>query len=158
MAAFAQGDPLRGLVDGGTVFVQSTLGRSAGDLGVDPGRGAGRDPRSRIRLAALDTAGARPAHAPRADLILRMQGVALVGVFLRLTPFAEQSGYSRDRLMRAVKPALRRFFGKRGNAVVEANLALIAEAFDGVIDVTTAVTALVPGPRAELIVREGVPA
>jgi hypothetical protein len=60
--------------------------------------------------------------------------------------------------MRAVKPALRRFFGKRGSAVVEANLALIAEAFDGVIDVTTAVTALVPAHRAELIVREGVPA
>ena len=42
--------------------------------------------------------------------------------------------------------------------MVEANLALIAAAYEGVIDVTAAVTALVPGPRAELIVLEGVPA
>ena len=98
VAAFRQGDRSAGLVDGGTVFVQSPLDGPVGDLGVDPGRRA--RPRSLargIRSAALDTAGLARRHAPRARTSsMRMQGVALVGVFLRLTPFAERAGIDRD--------------------------------------------------------------
>ena len=65
-----------------------------------------------------------------------MQGVALVGVFLRVAPFAERAGLNRDELMEGVRTQLRRFFGKRGTSVTEANLAVIAEAWDGLIDVT----------------------
>ena len=71
-----------------------------------------------------------------------MQGIALVGVFLRLTPFAEQAGLTRDQLLAAVRPQLKRYFGKRGGSVVDANLALIADAYDGVVDVTAAVKAI----------------
>jgi len=76
-----------------------------------------------------------------------MQGVALLGVFLRLTPFASRAGLGRDELLAAVRPHLQRFFGKRGGRVVEANLDLVAAAFDGVIDVTAAAKALVAAPR-----------
>ena len=86
-----------------------------------------------------------------------MQGIALVGVFLRLTPFAEQAGLSRTELLAAVRPQLKRFFGKRGGNVVDANLALIAEAYDGVVDVTSAVTAVVPVGSTELTVMEAQP-
>ena len=65
-----------------------------------------------------------------------MQGVALVGVFLRVAPFAAQAGLDRTRLLEAVGARLGRFFGKRGTSVVQANLAVIAEAWDGLIDVT----------------------
>jgi pyruvate-ferredoxin/flavodoxin oxidoreductase len=101
-----------------------------------------------IRLAALDTAALAKARAPRPDLVLRMQGVALVGVFLRLTPFAERAGLDRDALLAALRPHLQRFFGKRGGSVVDANLDLIAAAYDGVVDVTAHVTALVPAADA----------
>ena len=37
-------------------------------------------------MTALDTAGMARARAPRPELLLRMQGIALVGVFLRVTP------------------------------------------------------------------------
>jgi pyruvate-ferredoxin/flavodoxin oxidoreductase len=110
-----------------------------------------------IRLAALDTASLARRYAPRADLVLRMQGIALVGVFLRLTPFAARAGYGRDALLDAVRPQLQRFFGKKGGAVVDANLALITEAYDGVMDVTAAVTGLVPHTPTALAVREEVP-
>lgn len=83
-----------------------------------------------------------------------MQGVALVGVFLRLTPFAATAGLGRDELMAAVRPQLVRFFGKRGGRVVDANLDLVAAAYDAVIDVTAAVTALVPAARPELLALE----
>jgi Pyruvate/2-oxoacid:ferredoxin oxidoreductase gamma subunit len=67
-----------------------------------------------------------------------MQGVALVGVFLRVSPFADQAGLDRAALMTAVRGRLGRFFGKRGGAVVDANLAVIEAAYDGLIDVSAA--------------------
>jgi len=100
---------------------------------------------------ALDTAALARRFAPRPELVTRMQGIALVGAFLRLTPFAARQGMDRASILRAVRPELERFFGKRGSAVVDANLRLIEAAFDDVIDVTAAVTALEPAPDHELI-------
>jgi len=144
VAAFRQGDPLRGLADGGTVFVASPQSDPERIWTSIPSE-ARREMLARgIRLAALDTAALAKARAPRPDLVLRMQGVALVGVFLRLTPFAERAGLGREALLAALRPHLQRFFGKRGGSVVDANLDLIAAAYDGVVDVTAHVTALVP--------------
>jgi pyruvate-ferredoxin/flavodoxin oxidoreductase len=91
-----------------------------------------------IRVTALDTARLAASHAPRPDLFIRMQGVAMVGVFLRVSPFAAAAGLDREALMAAVRERLGRFFGKRGGAVVDANLAVIEAAYDGLIDVTAA--------------------
>ena len=119
VAAFALGDPLHGLVDGGTVFVQSPLtdpaaiwasipaAARADIVGpTDPGHG----PRHRARSPGR--------HAPRPDLVLRMQGVALVGV----VPAGDavrrrRRARSRGRCSRPSAPRLRRFYGKRGDDV-----------------------------------------
>jgi Pyruvate/2-oxoacid:ferredoxin oxidoreductase gamma subunit len=85
-----------------------------------------------------------------------MQGVALVGVFLRVSPFAELAGLDRAALMAAVRDRLGRFFGKRGGAVVDANLAVIEAAYDGLIDVSAAVglpTGDIPRPEPEGVAR-----
>ena len=150
VAAFRQGDPLRGLADGGTVFVQSPLTDPSAIWASIPAEARRSMLDRRIRLAALDTAGLARRHAPRADLVQRLQGIALVGAFLRLTPFAERAGIGRDDLLAAIGPGLQRFFGKRGSRVVDANLALIADAYDGVVDVTSSITALIEAPRHEL--------
>ncbi len=60
-----------------------------------------------------------------------MQGIALVGVFLRVAPFAAEAGLDREGLLAAVGERLGRFFGKRGQAVIDANLELVAAAYDG---------------------------
>ena len=154
VAAFRQGGPLLGLADGGTVFVQSGLKDAAAIWASIPAEARAEMLARRIRLAALDTAELARRHAPRQDLLLRMQGIALVGVFLRLTPFAAEAGLTRDELLAAVRPQLKRYFGKRGGSVVDANLALIADAYDGVLDVTAAVTALVPAGSTGLTSKE----
>ena len=65
VAAFRQGDPLRGLADGGTVFVQSPLTRSVGDLGLDPVRGPPVDARPAASGSPPSTPRRSPAtHAP----------------------------------------------------------------------------------------------
>ncbi len=140
VVAFSQGDPLRGLIDGGTVFVQSGLADANAIWSSIPAKAQTQMVARKIRLAALDTASLARRHSPRPDLVIRMQGIALVGVFLRLTPFAARAGLDGDVLMREVRQRLQRFFGKRGERVVDANLALIREAYEGVIDVTGGLT------------------
>jgi pyruvate-ferredoxin/flavodoxin oxidoreductase len=137
-SAFRHGSPLAGLVDGGTLFMQTPLTDAEEIWASIPPDARAEIVERRIRLAALDTAELARRHAPRPDLEVRMQGVALVGVFLRLAPFAEEAGLDRDRLLSAVRERLGRFFGKRGAAVVDANLQVVAEAYDAVIDVTEA--------------------
>jgi pyruvate-ferredoxin/flavodoxin oxidoreductase len=144
VSAFGLGDPLSGLVDGGTVFIQSPLTEPDAIWASIPVAARAELLARRIQVAALDTADLARKHAPRPDLIVRMQGVALVGVFLRVAPFAERAGLDRAALMAAVETRLGRFFGKRGGAVVAANLAVIEAAYDGLIDVTAHVTATEP--------------
>ena len=136
--SFKQGNPLAGLVDGGTVFVPTPLTDPDEIWAVLPPATRAEIQARNLRLLALDTASLAMKYAPRQDLEIRMQGVALVGVFLKVSPFAERAGLDRPALMEAVRGNLTRFFGKRALAVVDANLAVIQGAYDGVIDVTAA--------------------
>jgi pyruvate-ferredoxin/flavodoxin oxidoreductase len=141
LAAFRQGNVLAGLVDGGAVFVQTPLSAAEDIWQAIPVDIRDALARRNIHVWALDTAALARRHAPRPELEIRMQGVALAGVFLRVAPFATRAGLDVDALMLAVRRQLERFFGKRGEAVVEANLAVVREAYDGVIDVTAAIGA-----------------
>jgi len=134
--SFKQGNPLTGLVDGGTVFVPTPICDPQEIWEVLPAATRAEIQARHLRLLALDTASLAMKYAPRPDLEIRMQGVALVGVFLKVSPFAERAGLDRPALMDAVRDNLTRFFGKKGGAVVDANLAVIQGAYDGVIDVT----------------------
>ncbi|MEO8273453.1 MAG: 2-oxoacid:acceptor oxidoreductase family protein [Chloroflexota bacterium] len=136
VSAFALGDPLAGLVDGGDLFIQSSLLTAEAIWASIPAPARGELLARHIRVTALDTAELARRHAPRPEFQIRMQGVALVGVFLRVAPFAERAGLGREALLDAVGTQLTRFFGKRGSSVIDANLAVIAEAWDGLIDVT----------------------
>jgi pyruvate-ferredoxin/flavodoxin oxidoreductase len=136
VSAFELGDPMAGLVDGGDLFIQSPIADPRAIWASIPGSARAELIARRIRVTALDTAGLARRHAPLIDLQVRMQGVALVGVFLRVAPFAARAGLDRDALLAAVRVRLGRFFGKRGGAVVDANLAVIAEAYDSLIEVT----------------------
>ena len=145
VSAFSLGDPLAGLSDGGDVFIQSPMSDPDAIWASIPASFRAEILARDIRVTALDTAEIASRHAPRADLEVRMQGVALVGVFLRVSPFAKRAGLDRDELLNAVRDRLGRFFGKRGGSVVDANLEVITEAYDGLIDVTAAVGAIRSG-------------
>jgi pyruvate-ferredoxin/flavodoxin oxidoreductase len=148
VSAFGLGDPLAGLADGGDVFIQSPLADPDAIWASIPASFRAEILARQIRVTALDTAAIALRHAPRPDLQVRMQGVALVGVFLRVSPFAARAEMDRAALLAAVRSRLGRFFGKRGGAVVEANLEVISEAYDGLIDVTAAIRAGSDDPAA----------
>ena len=136
LASFAQGRPLRGLVDGGAVFLQSSLTDPETIWASLPVAARTEILARGISLWALDTASLARTFSPRPELEVRMQGVALAGVFLRISPFARRSGLDRSALRTALHARLSRFFGKRGSAVVDANLAVIEAAHDSVVNVT----------------------
>jgi Pyruvate/2-oxoacid:ferredoxin oxidoreductase gamma subunit len=139
VSAFAFARPLDGLVDGGTVFLNSSLPTAEAVWASLPVAARTEVVARGIRVVALDTAELARRHAPRADLVVRMQGIALVGVFLRVAPFADRLGLDRDVMFETLRGVLGRYFGKRGGAVVDANLALIRDAWGSLLDVTAAV-------------------
>ena len=77
-----------------------------------------------------------------------MQGAALVGVFLRVAPFVAKRGLPHRRADgRGERPA-HQAVGKRGGAVVDANLELIRAAYQELIDVTAPLRAAAPAAAA----------
>ena len=52
--------------------------------------------------------------ASQRELGQRMQGIVLLGVFLRVAPFVEERGLSDAEVDAAVEKSLRKFFGQTG--------------------------------------------
>jgi pyruvate-ferredoxin/flavodoxin oxidoreductase len=65
-----------------------------------------------------------------------MHGIVTLGAFLRLTPFAEQSGMSDEHVMSGVEKAIRKYFGKRGDRVVQDNLTCVRRGFTELKQIT----------------------
>jgi pyruvate-ferredoxin/flavodoxin oxidoreductase len=73
--------------------------------------------------------------ATTADLIQRMQGIVLLGIFLRVTPFRESAGLSDEQIFAGVEKSLRKYFGKRGEQVVKDNLTAVKRGFSEVFEI-----------------------
>jgi pyruvate-ferredoxin/flavodoxin oxidoreductase len=109
---------------------------------VDPGRVWSSIPadaqkfirENHIRVVALDAVKVAQETASERQLAQRMQGIVLLGVFLRVAPFVQSRGLSDAEVDTAVEKSLRKFFGKRGEKVVRENLTAVrrgrSEAFE----------------------------
>jgi pyruvate-ferredoxin/flavodoxin oxidoreductase len=113
---------LSGLERGGAVFMQSPY--------TDPAELWKRIPCSvkqtlkekKARLFYCDMVKIAREVASEPDLQMRMQGIVLLGAFLKLTPYVKDANMSDDELYQGVEKALRKYFGKRGDQVVKDNL------------------------------------
>jgi pyruvate-ferredoxin/flavodoxin oxidoreductase len=83
----------------------------------------------KIRVYYTDMVKIAREVATRADLQMRMQGIVLLGAFLRLTPYAKESHMSDDAVFAGVEKALRKYFGKRGDRVVQDNLTCVKRGY-----------------------------
>jgi pyruvate-ferredoxin/flavodoxin oxidoreductase len=133
--AFNLEDPLAGLADGGIVFAQSHETDPAAIWAQVPAWARTRMREKSGRMFALDTVAIARESASQADLQQRMQGIVLLGVFLRVTPFREESGISEVDLFQGVEKSLRKYFGKRGEQVVQDNLRAVRRGFTEVIEI-----------------------
>lgn len=87
------------------------------------------------RLYRCDMAAIARRLAPTNDLVIRMQGVVLLGAFLRTSPKVEAAGLAGDALFAAVRRVLEKQWGSRGAGVVETNLAAVRAGYEGVKEV-----------------------
>ncbi|NOZ51495.1 MAG: CBS domain-containing protein [Chloroflexi bacterium] len=135
--AFNLGNPLAGLREGGTLFMQ-TRHQDAQEVWESIPAYARRLIRRRnIRILYLDAAAIARAVASQPDLQVRMQGIVLLGVFLKATPFLQARQIGDDELMAGVEKSLRKYFGKRGEQVVQDNLTAVRRGFAEVMEVPT---------------------
>ena len=86
-------------------------------------------------MLALDTARIARETTGQPDLVQRMQGIVLLGVFLKVAPFVARRGLAERELFAGVERSLRKFFGKRGEAVIAENLRAVRRGYDEVIPV-----------------------
>ena len=127
--AFGAADPLHGLCPGGSLFLQS---RGADDADVWahlPAEARGTILNRGLRVFYLDAVKIARELAATPDLQLRMQGIVLLGIFLRVAPFVRAQGLSEPQLFEGVEKALRKYFGRRGEKVIAANLSAVKQGY-----------------------------
>jgi len=128
--ALFSGNPLEGLVDGGAVFMQSAYTSPADVWQRIPEHHKVSIRKRKIRIFFADMVKIAREVASEADLEMRMQGIVLLGAFLKLTPYAKDSGMSDEEVYAGVEKALRKYFGKRGDRVVQDNLTCAKRGYD----------------------------
>lgn len=139
--AFNLGNPLSGLISGGSVFVQHHSRDPELVWRSIPANARDFIQRQRIRLFALDAVKVAQEVTSQAQLSQRMQGIVLLGVFLRVAPFVAAKGLADDELYGAIEKSLRKFFGKRGDQVVQENLAAVKRGRSEVFEIPREVMA-----------------
>ena len=127
--ALLSGNPLVGMVEGGAIFMQSPQHDPREVWARIPAhhRKTIRDRKLRVYFADMVQIAKEVASVP--DLQMRMQGIVLLGAFLRLTPYAREAEMSDDEVYEGVERALRKYFGKRGEQVVQDNLTCVKRGY-----------------------------
>ena len=133
--AFNLGNPLHGIAQGGNIFIQSDKLDPQDVWTAIPAYGQKIIRNKKLRVYYLDTVKIARTIATDPDLQQRMQGVCLVGIFIRVTPFAGRSGMGDEQVLTSVEKYIRKYFGKRGEKVVQENLTCVRHGLTDVMEV-----------------------
>ena len=127
--AMQSGNPLEGMVPQGAIFMQSTQSDPAEVWRRIPAWHQRSIREKGMRLFYADMVQIAREVASEADLEMRMQGIVLLGAFLKLTPYSKESGMTEDQVYAGVEKAIRKYFGKRGEQVVQDNLTCVKRGY-----------------------------
>jgi pyruvate-ferredoxin/flavodoxin oxidoreductase len=130
---------LHGLQPNGAVFMQSPHTDPVAVWQHIPENVRQEVRRLKTRIFYCDMVKIAREMASEADLQMRMQGIVLLGAFLKLTPYAKQSKMSDDQVYAGVEKALRKYFGKRGDRVVQDNLNCVKRGYGDMKEIPPAV-------------------
>jgi pyruvate-ferredoxin/flavodoxin oxidoreductase len=120
--ALFSGNPLKGLLPNGKIVMQSIYSDPKDVWTRIPAHHQRFIREKNLKVYYLDMVQIAREIASVADLQMRMQGIVLLGAFLKLTPYAHGAGMTDDLVYEGVEKALRKYFGKRGDRVVQDNL------------------------------------
>ncbi len=120
---------LHGLQPGGAVFMQSPYSDPTDVWTRIPHQNRHAIREGKVRVFYCDMVRIAREVASEPDLQMRMQGIVLLGAFLRLTPYAKEAEMSDAQVYAGVEKALRKYFGKRGDQVVQDNLTCVRRGY-----------------------------
>ncbi|MBF0369946.1 MAG: 2-oxoacid:acceptor oxidoreductase family protein [Magnetococcales bacterium] len=131
------GNPLVGMGESGIVFQHTDETTAEGLWDSLPPYAKYFIKENGIRFHGVDTIEiARECCKSDSSLIQRFQGVVLLGVFLRVTPFQSDAKMSEEELFSKVRQPLDKYFGKRGQKVVDDNLDAVKRGYSRVMEVS----------------------
>jgi len=123
--AFAHTNPLKGLVRGGTFIMQSD--EAPLDVWSSLPAHARKTIRERqIRFLVVDAFAVAKAHAPTPELQTRMMGIAFIGAVIGHVGRIS-AGSTPEAIDARVRDQIVAKFGRKGEAVVEGNMAVIRD-------------------------------
>jgi pyruvate-ferredoxin/flavodoxin oxidoreductase len=128
--ALLSGDPLVGVVPGGAIFMQSHFAEPKDVWSRIPEHHRNTIRSKKLRVFFVDMVQIAREVASVADLEMRMQGIVLLGGFLKLTPYSKESNMTDDQVYAGVEKALRKYFGKRSERVVQDNLTCVKRGYN----------------------------
>jgi pyruvate-ferredoxin/flavodoxin oxidoreductase len=127
--ALFSGNPLTGMVEGGSIFMQSAFTSPADVWQRIPAHHKKIIRDRKLRVYFVDMVKIAREVASEPDLEMRMQGIVLLGAFLKLTPYARELNMDDEQVYAGVEKALRKYFGKRGEQVVADNLTCVKRGY-----------------------------
>jgi pyruvate-ferredoxin/flavodoxin oxidoreductase len=130
---------LEGLQPNGAIFMQSPYAEPEEVWKRIPAEVKKTIRTRKVRVFYTDMVRIAREVATRADLQMRMQGIVLLGAFLRLTPYAKDSNMSDEQVFAGVEKALRKYFGKQGDRVVADNLNCVKRGYSEMREIPPAV-------------------
>jgi pyruvate-ferredoxin/flavodoxin oxidoreductase len=137
--ALLSGNPLKGLDPGGAIFMQSPFTDPVDVWTRIPPHHQKTIREKQLRIYYADMVRIAREVTSVADLQMRMQGIVLLGAFLRLTPYARDLEMSDEKVFAGVEKALRKYFGKRGDRVVQDNLTCVKRGYNEMQEVPAAI-------------------
>jgi pyruvate-ferredoxin/flavodoxin oxidoreductase len=137
-------NPFAGLAEGGVVWLQSPESDPRDIWAHVPAWARKEIREKKYRLYAIDTVAIARDVSSCPDLVMRMQGIVLLGVYLRVAPFVERLHLSEDQLWERVEKIIRKYFGKRGEQVVKDNMTAIQRGYREIVEVPAEVIASEP--------------
>ncbi len=133
--ALHRGNCLEGLARGGSIFIQ-TAQASPDEIWASLPKSAQRQiSENEYQVFGLDANAIAQQVASTPDLESRMQGIVLLGVFLRATPLAANKGLDQEKLFESMETIIRKYFGKRGEQAVADNMTCIRRGYLEVLEV-----------------------
>ena len=126
--AFIHTNPLKGLVHGGTFMLQTSL--SPEEVWRELPRHARKAIREKeISFFTIDAFTVARKHAPTPDLETRMMGIAFIGAVAAYVDRVA-AGAPREDILERVRHQLEKKFGRKGESVVEGNMAVIVDGIE----------------------------
>ena len=130
---FQHTDPLKGLVPGGTLILQSNLSPEQAWRAL-PAKARRTIRDKHIKFLIIDAFSVAAEHAPTPELQTRMMGIAFIGAVVGGVDRIVQDT-SLDALREKVYLQISKKFGRKGTAIVSSNMAVIEDGLTAVIPV-----------------------